>query len=191
MRAADGSGSSEIGRRRGGLRYPLAGLEAGVVGALILIAWLMLASFFAGRSVWLTPNLFATTFFGGGVYRNHFMHGSWTGIAAILAVYGVLGLFWGCIWREKRTRGLTFLGALAGIGVYFLLVDLLLPHVNPLIAVYAPVRQLEIGHVLWGMMLARSPRYARRIDETISPAPPASGELQEAEPAVSSGEVIQ
>ena len=189
MDAADGSPGTEIGRRRGALRYALAGLEAGVVGALVLIAWLMIASLFTGRSVWLTPNLFATTFFGGGVYRNHFVRGSWTGVAAIPAVYGFLGLVWGCIWREKRIPGLTLLGALTGIAVYFLLFDLLLQHINPLIGVYSPVRPLQIGHLLWGMLLARSPKYARRIDNTISPAP--SREFQEAAPAVRSGEVIQ
>jgi hypothetical protein len=191
MYAAGGSGISEIGGRRRALRYALAGIEAGVVGALVLLVWLMIAAYFTGRSVWYTPNLFATTFFGGGVYRNQFVRGSWTGVAAILAVYGILGLFWGWVWREKRTRGLLFFGALTGIGVYFLLFGLLLPHLNPLIAVYAPVRQLEIGHVLWGMMLARSPLYARRIDETISPAPPLPPEIQVAEPAVNSGELIQ
>lgn len=191
MYAAYGSGGSDIGGRRGSLRYVLAGIEAGVVGALILVVWLMIASYFTGRSAWFTPNLFATTFFGGGVYRNHLVRASWTGIAAILAVYGVLGLLWGCVWRGRSVRGLVFLGALTGLAIYFLLFDALLPHFNPLIAVYSPVRELEIGHVLWGMALARSPRYARRIDETISPAPRTPPELQEPEPAVNSGEVIQ
>ena len=189
MYSPDGSGGTEIGRPSGVLRYALAGLQAGMVGALTLIAWLMIAALFTGRSVWLTPNLFATTFFGAGVYRNHFVRGSWTGVAAILAVYGLLGLLWGSIWREKRIPGLTLLGALTGIAVYFFLFDLLLQRVNPLIAVYAPVRQLQIGHVLWGILLARSPAYARRIGEMISPAPPR--QFQEAEPAVRSGEVIQ
>ena len=191
MYAAYGSGGSDIGGRRGALRYGLAGIEAGVFGAIVLVVWLMLASYFTGRSAWFTPNLFATTFFGSGVYRNHFVRGSWTGIAAILAVYGVLGLFWGYVWRETRVRGLVFLGAFTGIAVYFLLFEVLLPRFNPLIAVYSPVRQLEIGHVLWGMMLARSPRYARHIDETISPAPRTPPEPQLVEPAVNSGEVIQ
>ena len=190
MYSAEEEGGTEIGRRRGAVRYALAGLQAGVVGGLVLIAWLMLASLFTGRSVWLTLNLFATTFFGSGVYRNHMVRGSWTGVAATLAVYGVLGLLWGSIWREKRIPGLTLLGALTGIAVYFLLFDFVFTRFNPMISVYAPVRQLHIGHVLWGVLLARSPRYARRIGETVSPPPPAR-EFHDAEPAVNSGEVIQ
>ena len=197
MDAAGGSGSSEIGRRRGGLRYALAGLEAGVVATFFLFAWLMVGSVWGGRSIWQMPNLFATTFFGGGVYRNHFMRASWTGVALIVAMYGVLGVLWGCFWRERRSPWLVLCGALAGLGVYFLFFDLLWNHMNPLITAYAPARQLQIGHVLWGMLLARSPMYARRIaiatsaNSTSPQTAIAMPQLQEAEPAVRSGEVIQ
>jgi hypothetical protein len=193
MYAADRIGGSEIGTRRGGFRFPLAGLEAGVVGAFVLLAWLMIASLWSSRSVWLTPNLFATTFFGSSVYRNHFLRASWTGVALIIALYGILGGLWGTIWREKRRPLLALWGALAGIGAYFLFFDLVWKHFNPLIPVYAPLRQMQIAHVLWGILLARSPKYARRIEHSISPAPlvPPLPESQEAEPAVSSGEVIQ
>jgi len=193
MYAADGSSGSEIGTRRGGFRFVLAGVEAGVVGAFVLLAWLMIGSLWSGRSVWVTPNLFATTFFGGAVYRNHFLRASWTGVALIIAIYGLLGGLWGPLWREK-SRGLLWLwGALAGIGIYFLFFNLLWQHVNPLIPVYAPVRQLQIAHVLWGILLARSPGYARRIGHSVSPAPfvPPTPEPQEPEPAVSRGELIQ
>ena len=197
MDAADGSGSSDIGTRRGFLRSALGGLEASVVGAFFLFGWLMIGSLWSGRSIWLMPNLFATTFYGGGVYRNHFLRGSWTGVALIVVLYGVLGVLWGILWGERRQKWLTLLGAIAGLAVYYIFFDLVWKHFNPLIAVYAPVRQMQIGHVLWGMMLARSPLYARRIAHSTSPVPPAHavpGGLtppQEAEPAVRSGEVIQ
>jgi hypothetical protein len=192
MYAADGSDGSIVGRRRGGFRFALAGLEAGVVGAFVLLAWLMIGSLLSGRSVWSMPNLFATTFYGGGVYRNHLLRASWAGVALIFALYGIMGGVWGAIWKDKSRRWLWLWGAVAGVGIYFLFFDVLWKYVNPLILAYAPVRQLQIAHVLWGILLARSPMYARRIEHSVSPAPPASGrpESQEAEPAVRSGEVI-
>jgi len=189
MDAANGSGGSDVGTRRGVLRAALAGLEASVVGTFFLFGWLMIGSLWSGRSIWLMPNLFATTFYGGGIYRNHFLRASWTGVALIVVVYGVLGVLWGCIWRERRQKWLALFGAIAGLGVYYLFFDLVWKHFNPLVAVYAPVRQLQIGHVLWGIVLARSPGYARRIANSTSLA--ASTPAQEAEPAVRSGEVIQ
>jgi hypothetical protein len=150
-----------------GLRYALAGLQAGVQGALVIFACLMAGSLWDGRSIWVVPNLFATTFFGSGVYRNQLLRTSWTGIALIVALYGVLGILWGCIWRDERRSWLALYGATAGVGVYFLFYGLLWRHINPLVTLYAPERQLQFGHVLWGIVLARSPLYARRIADTV------------------------
>jgi hypothetical protein len=190
MYAANGSGPNQEGHRpslRVGLRHALAGLHAGVLGALLIVACLMVGSLWDGHSIWLVPNLFATTFFGSGVYRNQLLRTSWMGIALIVAIYGALGALWGCIWREVRTPWLGLYGAIAGLGVYFLFFNVLWRHVNPLVTLYAPERQLQLGHVLWGVVLARSPLYARRIADSTTSA----GVHDIAEPEVRSGEVIR
>jgi len=150
------------------LRHALAGLQAGVLGALGIVACLMIGSLWNGRSIWVVPNLFASTFFGSNVYRNQLLRTSWTGIALIVAVYGLLGVIWGCVWRDVRQRWLGLYGAVAGLCVYFFLYHFLWRHVNPLITLYAPDRQLEVGHLLWGIALARSPLFARRIAASTS-----------------------
>lgn len=149
------------------LRHALAGLQAGVTGALLMLGFLMIGSRWDQRSVWTIPNLFATTFFKNDIYRNEFVRSSWTGVALLVAIYGFLGILWGCAWRDERKRWLTLYGALAGLAVYFLFFDFIWQHVNALIALYGPNRQLIVGHILWGMVLARSPRYARRIAERL------------------------
>jgi hypothetical protein len=180
MYAANASGPSGFGNGRAPnetvqasgrgpkLRHALAGLQAGVLGALLMTACLMIGSLWNGRSIWVVPNLFATTFFGSEAYRNQLLHTSWTGIALIVAVYGLLGVLWGCLWRDQRKRWLGFYGAVAGLCVYFFLYDFLVRHVNPLITLYAPDRQLQLGHLLWGIVLARSPLFARRIADSNS-----------------------
>ena len=158
-----GLGHSGLGNGRLQWRHALAGLQAGVMGALLIMACLMIGSLWNGRSIWVVPNLFATTFFGSEVYRNQFLRTSWTGAALIVAIYGLLGVLWGCVLRDGRSRWLGLIGAIAGICVYYFLYQFLWRHVNPLITLYAPDRQLELGHILWGIVLARSPVFARRI----------------------------
>jgi hypothetical protein len=201
MYAANASGANQEGQegpsrqspsRSLGLRHILAGLQAGVLGALLIVACLMGGSLWHGRSIWVVPNLFASTFFGSGVYRNQLLRTSWTGIALIVAVYGVLGILWGCIWRDERKPWMGLYGAIAGLGVYFLFFSLLWRHVNPLVTLYAPEGQLQLGHLLWGIVLARSPLYARRIADSVLNKPAIPPGVQDiTEPEVSSGEVIR
>jgi len=191
MDAATANAGADFHSSRLRPRHALAGLQAGVLGAFLLLACLMISSLWNGRSVWLTPNLFATTFFGGAVYRNHFVRASWIGLALILAFYGGLGAAWGCIWREQRRRFSVLFGALAGIGLYFLLYDFAWRHINPLVATFAPNRALETGHVLWGMMLARSSVYARRIAHSTSHAAPDVTQHAPEVAEIRSGEVIR
>jgi len=170
-----------------GLRHALAGLQAGVLGSLLMLACLAIGSLWNGRSIWMVPNLFATTFFGGEVYRNQLLRTSWTGIALIVAIYGALGAIWGCIWRDERKPWLGSYGGITGLCVYLLFHEFLWRHVNPLITLYAPDRQLQVGHVLWGIVLARSPLYARRIADSAS----ARAVHDVAAEEVRSGEVIR
>ena len=196
IETAEGPGEIHQSPGRGpnpglGLRHALAGLQAGVLGALVIFACLMVGSLWNGRSIWVVPNLFATTFFGSHVYRNQLLRTSWTGLALIVALYGGLGTLWGCIWRDRRTRWLGLYGAVAGLCVYFLFYDFVWRHVNPLVTLYAPDRQLQLGHLLLGLALARSPLYARRIADSVLPEPAALREIYDVEAQeVRSGDVI-
>ncbi|MDE3198690.1 MAG: hypothetical protein KGN84_20250 [Acidobacteriota bacterium] len=164
-------------------RHWLGGLEAGVLGGIYMILWLMLGSSMLGRSVWNIPNLFATTFYGSRVYREEYLPASWSGIAVILAICGLVGILWGLVWREDRPAFLPLFGALVGLAVYFLIFDVVLQRVNPLVSVYAPLRLIQIGCVIWGMTLAKSPVFSRRIGEALGADYPAV--------EIGSGEVIR
>lgn len=176
---------------RSGVRNLLAGVHAGVLGAMALLACVMIGSVWDHRSIWTVPNLFATTFFGSAAYRNQLVRTSWSGIALVLALYGVLGMVWGVIQGGRGKRAIALSGAIAGLLVYFVLYDFIWKHANPLIPLYAPDRSLELGHLLWGLVLARSPLYSRRIAESLATPTPAVPTAEEPVQAVSSGELIR
>jgi hypothetical protein len=134
-----------------------------MLGALLMIAWLMLGSVLRRRSVWIVPNLFATTFYGPEAYGGLLRRSSWAGIALLLAVYSVGGIVWGVFWGDRRRPLLVLFGAITGFAVYLISFDLIWKHLDPLIPLYAPSGQMQIAHMLWGMLLARSPEYAGRI----------------------------
>ncbi len=172
------------------LRDALAGLQAGVLGTLLMIAWLMLSSASAGYSVWIVPNLFATAIYGPEVYQNHFLRASWPGIALILAIYGACGMVWGALCgvflkSAHRPRFFALTCAIVGLIVYYCF-NLIWKYAAPLIPLYGPARALEVGHVLWGMALAKAPLYSQRIAEAATDQPAAHQEEAE----VRSGEVI-
>jgi hypothetical protein len=155
--------AADAGKTHATLRHTLAGLQAGVSGALIMMVWSALGSLWSRRSVWMIPNLYATTFYGSRAYVNQFLRSSWSGVALIVAICGIGGIVWGLFWGDRRKPFATLIGAGAGLLLYYASFHLYWNHANPLIPLYAPEPQIEIGYILWGVALARSPLYARRI----------------------------
>ncbi|MES1260706.1 MAG: hypothetical protein ABUS49_03135 [Acidobacteriota bacterium] len=155
--------AARVDKTRLSARHALAGLEAGVLGALLLIGWLMLGSIWLRHSVWSFPNLMAIALYGPDAYSNQFGRSSLAGCALLLVIYGLLGAFWGAIWKDRRNPFLILTGVLTGLAVYALFFGVIWKHACPLIALYAPDRQLEVAHILWGLVLARSPQFSRNI----------------------------
>jgi hypothetical protein len=159
------------------LRHALAGLQAGLLGALLMTGWLMLTSILLRRSAWSIPNLFATVFYGPHAYVNAFARSSLSGVALLLVIYGILGILWGVLWQEKRHAFLRLIGGFTGLAVYALFFNFIWPHTRPLVSLYVPNRQLEVAHMLWGIVLAASPRFARSIASATEPSEIKSGEV--------------
>jgi hypothetical protein len=157
--------------RPGILVFALAGLQAGITGALWMFLCFFAGALWTGGGIWSVPNLFATTFHGVYAYQNGFFKTTWVGIALIVVIYGIIGALWGCVWRGRRRPLFSFAGAITGLAIYYLFFDWVWPHANRLIAEYAPLRVVEVAHILWGIALARSPIYAGRITAALSPAP--------------------
>ncbi|HWD99931.1 MAG TPA: hypothetical protein VG345_12870 [Bryobacteraceae bacterium] len=163
--------------------HALAGIGAGVAGALFVLLFLMLGSVWYHHSIWVPANLFSTAFYGPDAYLNRFAYTSWAGVAVVLVMYGVVGAVWGLVWGDSRPRLLLVYGALCGAVTYFLLFGIFWKRVDPLIALYGPERQLEFANIVWGMIVVRSAGFAAGASR-------ADKEVQEEAVAVRSGEVI-
>ena len=51
------------------------------------------------------------------------------------------------------------LGVAFGVVTYYLLFSVIWKNVNPLVTLYVPNRPMLAGHILYGAMLSRFPRY--------------------------------
>lgn len=138
----------------------LAGLEAGVIAVLILLGWLALASAWYRRSIWTTANIMATTFYGQAALGPGFTFRTLAGLALYLVLYGIIGALFG-LALDGRRAGLriTLIGVLVGLGWYYLSFALLWRNLNPLISLYTHRGPMMAGHVLYGGLLGRFPRY--------------------------------
>lgn len=175
----------------GVLVFALAGLQAGIVGVVWMFVCFFVGAIWTDSGLWSVPNLFATLFHGEYAYQNEFFRSTWSGIALLVVIYGGIGALWGMMWRGRRRPLFAFTGAIMGLLVYYLFFDFIWPHANPMIADYAPVRELQLGHILWGVALAKSPAYAARIATALTPAAEYQPPPDSNGPSPVSGEVIQ
>ena len=166
----------------GRLRYALAGLEAGVLGAAAMLAVFFVAGRMNQRPAWLVLNLLATTFHGAGAYTAEFTVSTLTGLAFLFIVYGLLGAAWGLLWKDRPVKGLWMGGAVAGYLVYLLFSSLVWKWLNPYFSLYSPEMQLKVAHVMWGTVLGQSPRYAASIAQVLRPQPELAPSVAEPPP---------
>ena len=154
------------------LRLSLAGLQAGMLGALIMLAWLALSSLWYRRSIWSVPNLLSATFFGDTAFRNSFSRTTFSGLALHLTLYSLIGVLFALAVRERagRTRAM-LIGMLASLAWYYVMFGFVWKSVNPTLALYSPDRSMLIGHLLYGGILGRFRGYARDAASSAPNAP--------------------
>ncbi len=151
-------------QRPAGWVSALAGLEAGMVAVLFMLLWLALTSRLYRRSMWTTINLMASLFYGEAAIEPRFGWKSLSGIAVYLLLYSALGALFALVVRGWGTRPRAILLGIAfGIVWYLLSFKLLWKTLDPWLALYTHDRPMLAGHVLYGALLGRLPRYVQRL----------------------------
>ena len=145
---------------------PLAGLEAGMIAALWMLAWMGSNSAWQRRSFWTAENLLASTFYGGSAVRDGFSFGTISGLALYLLIYSSLGCLFAAIFRLKVPPVRLLLASiLVALAWYYVSFHVIWKTVSPLILLLHAERPTILGHVIYGAVLARYPRYLQLSTE--------------------------
>jgi hypothetical protein len=143
-------------------RFALGGLQTGITGALVMLAWLAITSLWSRKTIWWVPNLVASVHYGERSLR--FGAGVYTvvGIAMILFLYGTVGLFFGIALKDRPGgfRVLCF-ALVVALVVYYTVLRWFWKAANPMAHMYAPDTQILMAHLIFGLFLARYPNAIR------------------------------
>jgi hypothetical protein len=144
----------------GRLCSALAGLEAGILGALCLLLWLAAGALLAGQAAWSVPVRLVTVAFGREVYRDGLFAAASAGVALQLFGGGLAGILFGLIQRAAWASSRVALVGLAyGLGWYYLAYEVLLRRIGLGPHLELPRRSLLLAHVVFGLVLAAHPRF--------------------------------
>jgi len=164
--------------RAGALSSFLAGLQAGMLGILAMLAWLGISSAWQQDSFWTSENLMASLFYGSRALRAGLSGHTVSGLAVYLLLYSLLGGLLAVVLRDRVVRlRVLLLSVLFALVWYYLSYRLLWKTVAPLIALLHVERTTVLGHLVYGTLLARYPLYLPRVGAAPPPPPPPETQL--------------
>ncbi|MBZ5578225.1 MAG: hypothetical protein LAP40_16810 [Acidobacteriia bacterium] len=138
----------------------LAGLQAGMIGVLWMLAWLGVSAAWQRSSFWAPENLLASTFYGGEAIHSGFSTTTVSGWALYLLLYSALGGIWAAAVQGKLPRiRLALVSIVLAVGWYYLFFQVICRTLSPLVTLLHVVRPTILGHVIYGALVARFPRY--------------------------------
>jgi len=144
----------------GRLDRALAGLQAGTVGVLSMLLWLGLCWIWRREDFWSSPNLLASAFHPSYAYRIGFEWATVFGLSLYIALYGLLGtLFALAAGRPMSRLRLSLIAMTFGLGWYWVTYHWLWRAAAPLAALLEGGRSAVMGHLVYGALLGRFPRY--------------------------------
>jgi hypothetical protein len=130
------------------------GIEAGVVGGMVTLGFLVFASILARQGWWQIPNLLGSTFYGNRAFRAGASMATLSGMALQFVISGSIGAAFAFVCGRIKRRGRIFLlGILTGLVWHYLGEALFWPHVNPRVPAYTSEPLILFGNVLFGFCL--------------------------------------
>ena len=150
----------------------LAGIQAGVLGGLAGLSYVMLDGFLRGHGPWPFPNLLSTAIYSGGGSALVFTWATMSGIALQLVLTGILGLLVSrlLVQHLTRPRFCRVLGLLMGLSWYYVSVRLLWPDLNLDVIRYQPASGALLGYVVLGLVLGLYPKFFYHLERAAKQA---------------------
>ena len=126
----------------------LVGLELGIIGGLLMLAWYALIAPVLGQGWWTVPNLLGSKYFAARVVRSGPGFVTLSGSALHLVMAGVVGGLAGLLTPGNRLVGLAI--ALAWyLGSYYFLWK----RAAPMLTDYGWQPVLAVGYFIYGSVL--------------------------------------
>jgi len=145
----------------------LVGIEVGVIGGLITLAWFALFSPVIGDPWWLIPNLFASHFYSEHQVRAGAGVVTLVGSAIHLILSGLVGAINGVLTPGGRLFGLGIAILWYGICYFFLWKKW-----APLLLVYGSQPVLMAGWFLFGSTLGWHPWFVAQVSTEVAAEQP-------------------
>jgi hypothetical protein len=134
----------------------LAGLQAGMIAAGRMLAWMGVSAKWQGRSFWTSENLMASVLYGDAAIRLGFAFSTIWGVALYLTLYSLLGALLATALRSRLTGlGTLLVSILFALGWYYFFFHGIGKTIMPLVAQLHSERPTVFGHVIYGGLLAR------------------------------------
>lgn len=148
----------------------LAGLQSGMLGALVYLAWMGVNAKLQLRSFWAAENLLATVFHGGGAIHSGLTGSTVSGLALYLLLYSLLGACFAMALQTRLPRfRLTLVSIAFALSWYYLSFHVLWRWVAPLVATLHFQNPTLLGHVFYGAILGQYPAYLARLPKSSPP----------------------
>lgn len=136
------------------LKAAVTGLEAGVLGGFAMLGALAGASLADQDAWWRFPNLLATTFYGARALRSGAGWPTVSGIALQIVIAGAAGAVFGALF-SRAPGALRIVLGLGWGALLFYAAEALYRRIAPFIVLYQPETSALLGHLLYGLCLAR------------------------------------
>ena len=137
----------------------LAGLETGILGAILVLGWFSLDAVYQGQHWYAFPNLWSTAFYGQDAFRMRLGWATLSGLAFHLAQLGIAGALFGILWQRMVRLSLHVLaGVVWSCLWYFVMTVGFWKYFAPFVPRLMPQPATLLGVFLFGVFLSRTPR---------------------------------
>ncbi|HZT39747.1 MAG TPA: hypothetical protein VFA28_17775 [Bryobacteraceae bacterium] len=147
------------------LKAAVTGLEAGVLGGFAMLGALAGASIVDQEAWWRFPNLLASTFYGARVLRSGPGWPTISGVALQVVIAGVAGAMFGALFG-KAPGGLRVALGIGWGALLFYASEMAYRRLAPFVALYQAETPTLLGHILYGLCLARMRPIVRSVNRS-------------------------
>ena len=143
----------------------LAGVESGVIGAGVMIAWFAMDSFLESQYWWAMLNLWGASVYHNRVFSMGFGAATLAGACTHFFLHGLGGALWALLAARISNYWLHLVFSFAAAGAWYcILMFTFWPAVAPAVSRLTPLPASILAYFLFGAALSRNAHRARQLN---------------------------